>query len=95
MSGFKEIIGHKNIIQYIEKVSASDMVSHAYIMNGEKGSGKLLLADIFAMDLQCENRDPDGEACGRCRSCSQAMSGNHPDIHIPVSIRFILFPMRI
>ena len=80
MSGFKEIIGHKNIIQYIEKVSASDMVSHAYIMNGEKGSGKRLLADFFAMDLQCENRDPDGEACGRCRSCSQAMSGNHPDI---------------
>lgn len=80
MGGFKEIVGHRNIIQYIENVSTSDQVSHAYILNGEKGSGKRLLADFFAMDLQCENRDPEGDACGRCRSCRQAMSGNHPDI---------------
>ncbi len=80
MSGFKEIVGHKNIIQYIENVSASDQVSHAYILNGEKGSGKRLLADFFAMDLQYEDREPDGEACGRCHSCRQAMSGNQPDI---------------
>ena len=80
MSGFKEIVGHKNIIRYIENVSASDQVSHAYILNGEKGSGKRLLADFFAMDLQCEDREPDGEACGRCHSCRQAMSGNQPDI---------------
>ena len=32
------------------------------------------------MDLQCEDREPDGEACGRCHSCRQAMSGNQPDI---------------
>lgn len=80
MSGFKEIVGHKNIIRYIENVSASDQVSHAYILNGEKGSGKRLLADFFAMDLQCENRDSEGDACGTCRSCRQAMSGNQPDI---------------
>lgn len=47
MSGFKEIVGHKNIIQYIENVSSSDMVSHAYILNGERGSGKRLLADFL------------------------------------------------
>lgn len=80
MSGFKEIIGHKNLIQYIENVSASDMVSHAYILNGERGSGKRLLADFFAMTLQCENREERGEACGKCRSCRQAMGGNQPDI---------------
>ncbi len=80
MSGFKEIVGHNNIIQYIENVSSSDMVSHAYILNGERGSGKRLLADFFAMALQCEDRDEDGDACGKCHSCSQAMSGNHPDI---------------
>lgn len=80
MSGFKKIVGHKNIIQYIENVSASDMVSHAYILNGERGSGKKLLADYFAMTLQCEHRNENGEACGTCRSCKQAMSGNQPDI---------------
>lgn len=80
MSGFKDVVGHKNIIQYIGNAVNSGMVSHAYILNGEKGSGKKLLANLFAMSLQCENREADGDACGKCRSCRQAMSGNHPDI---------------
>lgn len=80
MSGFKDVVGHKNIIQYIGNAVNSGMVSHAYILNGEKGSGKKLLANLFAMSLQCENREPDGDACGKCRSCRQALSGNHPDI---------------
>lgn len=80
MGGFKDVVGHRNIIQYIENVVTSDTVSHAYIFNGEKGSGKKLLASSFAMSLQCENRDGDGDACGKCRSCKQAISGNQPDI---------------
>ena len=73
MSSFKDVVGHKNIIK-------ADAVSHAYILNGERGSGKKLLANLFAMSLQCENRDEDGDACGKCRSCRQAVSGNQPDI---------------
>lgn len=80
MSGFKDVVGHKNIIQYIGNAVTSDTVSHAYILNGERGSGKKLLAKLFAMSLQCENREPDGDACGKCRSCRQAQNGNQPDI---------------
>ncbi len=80
MSGFKDVVGHKNIIRYIQSAVQADAVSHAYILNGERGSGKKLLANLFAMSLQCEDRDDDGDACGKCRSCKQALSGNHPDI---------------
>lgn len=80
MGGFKDVVGHKNIIQYIGNAIMSDTVSHAYILNGERGSGKKMLASLFAMNLQCQNRDQDGEACGQCQSCKQAMSGNQPDI---------------
>ena len=80
MSSFKDVVGHKNIIQYIENAVKTDKVSHAYILNGEKGSGKRLLANLFAMSLQCQNRDEDGDACGKCQSCKQAMNGNQPDI---------------
>ena len=62
MSSFKDVVGHKNIIQYIENAVKTDKVSHAYILNGEKGSGKRLLANLFAMSLQCQNRDEDGDA---------------------------------
>ena len=80
MSGFKDVVGHKNIIQYIGNAVNSGMVSHAYILNGEKGSGKKLLANLFAMSLQCHDREADGDACGKCQSCKQALSGNQPDI---------------
>ena len=46
MSSFKDVVGHKNIIQYIENAVKTDKVSHAYILNGEKGSGKRLLANL-------------------------------------------------
>ena len=80
MSGFKDVVGHNNIIEYIENAVTSGNISHAYILNGEKGSGKKLLAKLFAMSLQCENREDDGDACGECHSCLQAKNGNHPDI---------------
>lgn len=80
MSGFKDVVGHRNIIQYIGNAVTSDTVSHAYILNGEKGSGKKLLANLFAMSLQCQDREADGDACGKCQSCKQAISGNQPDI---------------
>lgn len=78
MSGFKDVVGHKKIINHLESAIQLNKVSHAYIFNGEKGSGKKSLASAFAMALQCETRGTD--ACGTCRSCSQAESGNHPDI---------------
>lgn len=80
MSSFKDVVGHKNIIKYISSAVQADAVSHAYILNGERGSGKRLLANLFAMSLQCQNRAEDGEACGKCQSCKQAHSGNQPDI---------------
>ncbi len=80
MNGFKDVVGHKNIIKYIESAVSADAVSHAYILNGERGSGKRMLANLFAMSLQCQNREENGEACGKCQSCKQAVNGNQPDI---------------
>ena len=78
MSGFKDVVGHKDIIQYIKNAVSQDKVSHAYILNGERGSGKKLLANLFAQTLQCE--EGKEEPCYHCHSCRQAVSGNHPDI---------------
>ena len=78
MSGFKDVVGHKDIIQYIKNAVSQDKVSHAYILNGERGSGKKLLANLFPQTLQCE--EGKEERCYHCHSCRQAVSGNHPDI---------------
>lgn len=78
MAGFKDMIGHKQEIAHLEQAIKAGKVSHAYIFSGEKGNGKKTLAEAFAMSLQCE---AEGERpCGKCHSCRQAASGNHPDI---------------
>lgn len=78
MGSFKDVVGHKDIIKYIRNAVSEDQVSHAYILNGQRGAGKKLLANLFAMTLLCEKGGPD--PCNECHSCRQADSGNHPDI---------------
>lgn len=78
MSRFKDVVGHQDIIRYIKNCVEQKKVSHAYILNGERGSGKKLLAYLFAMTLQCESGE--SEPCGSCRSCKQVEGGNQPDI---------------
>lgn len=78
MAGFSDIIGHEQIIEHLQRAAASDKVSHAYIFNGPDRSGKMMLAEAFAMTLQCES---GGSApCMECHSCRQALSKNQPDI---------------
>lgn len=78
MSSFRDVIGHKDIIDYVQNAVDSKKVSHAYILNGERGSGKKMLANLFARTLLCENSNT--EPCNQCTSCRQAENSNHPDI---------------
>ena len=78
MSGFQEILGHEQIIEHFKNAITMDKVSHAYILNGPDLSGKRMLAEAFAMTLQCEKKGT--EPCMECHSCKQAIGRNQPDI---------------
>jgi DNA polymerase-3 subunit delta' len=78
MAGFKDIIGHEQIIEHLKNAISMDKVSHAYIINGPKESGKMMLAEAYAAALQCEKGG--SEPCMECRSCHQAADRNQPDI---------------
>lgn len=78
MAGFSEIIGHEQIIENLKNAICYEKISHAYIFNGPDLSGKKMLAEAFAMALQCEKEQSFG--CMECHSCKQAISHNHPDI---------------
>lgn len=79
MGRFSDIVGQKDLKEYLQKAILTDTVSHAYIIHGERNSGKEFLAKVFAKALQCEDRE-GAEPCGKCHSCIQAESLNHPDI---------------
>lgn len=78
MAGFADIIGHEQIISHLKNAIAADKISHAYILNGPDKAGKKMLAEAFAMTLQCEAHGD--EPCMECHSCKQAVSHNQPDI---------------
>ena len=78
MNNFKDIIGHEQIIEHLSTALKNNKISHAYIINGDNGTGKHILARAFAKALQCEAGY--GDSCDMCHSCLQAESGNHPDI---------------
>ena len=78
MAGFQDIIGQEQIKEHLQNALSTGKISHAYIINGEKSSGKEFIAKIFAMALQCEQGGV--EPCNECRSCKQTLSKNQPDI---------------
>ncbi|MBR3761837.1 MAG: DNA polymerase III subunit [Lachnospiraceae bacterium] len=78
MAGFQDIIGQEQIKEHLQNALSTGKISHAYIINGEKSSGKEFIAKIFAMALQCEREGV--EPCNECRSCKQTLSKNQPDI---------------
>ena len=48
MSLYDAIVGHENITLQLREAVRLDKVSHAYILNGEDGSGKNMIAKAFA-----------------------------------------------
>ncbi|WP_186575689.1 DNA polymerase III subunit delta' [Aquibacillus kalidii] len=57
-----------------------DRISHAYMFQGAKGTGKYQLSLLLAKSLFCKNR-LDGDPCNACKDCQRIDSGNHPDVH--------------
>lgn len=78
MSGFRDIIGQEQIKEHFMRAIENHTISHAYILSGEAGMGKKMMAKAFAMTLLCEKGGP--EPCMECHSCRQFLSDNHPDV---------------
>ena len=78
MADFNDIIGQNQIKEHFLNAIKQDKVSHAYIIVGERYSGKEFIAKIFATALLCETEGD--KPCGKCHSCKQALTDNNPDI---------------
>lgn len=77
---FKEVIGQSRIKQRLVQTVQEGRLSHALLLIGPKGSGKLALSIAFAQFISCENRQPD-DSCGECASCRKYKLLAHPDLH--------------
>lgn len=55
-------------------------LSHAYLFEGSKGTGKMGIAVTLAKTLFCPFLD-GVEPCNKCSDCKRIISKNHPDVH--------------
>ncbi|MDO4787533.1 MAG: DNA polymerase III subunit delta' [Johnsonella sp.] len=80
MFHYDDVFGQDEVKEYLKKIRLSSRFSHAYIIEGERGMGKTLLALSWASSLLCEK---EGElACGCCHSCRQIAAKTHPDLNL-------------
>lgn len=70
------ILGNEAVLSAFQSVAKTGRHSHAYIIEGEDGSGKLTLARAIAATLTC----PEEKACFTCPSCLKIMQGIHQDV---------------
>ena len=78
---FKDFVGQENIIKTLTNAISKNMVSHAYLFSGPRGTGKATLARLVAKSVNCENRKEDSfEPCNKCSSCLEIMSGQSMDL---------------
>lgn len=78
MADLNYILGNEIIKNHFRTAVRNQKVSHAYIIEGEKGSGKKMLAAAFSKILQCESKKD--RACNICTSCIQITNKDHPDV---------------
>lgn len=57
-----------------------DRISHAYLIQGKRGTGKEDMATLLAKEIFCIDK-VDGTPCQECINCKRIESGNHPDVH--------------
>ena len=74
---YSDIIGQQHIKEHFINAVKNNTVSHAYIINGEKSTGKSMLAETFAMSVMCEGEDE--KPCMKCNSCTKIANKCNPD----------------
>ena len=77
---FKEIIGHTKIKEKLIHSVKNDRISHAQLILGPEGNGKLALAIAYAQYISCENKQ-ENDSCNTCKSCRKYNKLIHPDLH--------------
>lgn len=70
------------VYQMLQNSIQKNRVAHAYIFEGERGTGKKDASILLAKSLYCEQADIHERPCNQCINCRRISSGNHPDVHM-------------
>ncbi len=75
---FPQVHRNENLCKRLGNEISEGRFPHAYIIAGDKGSGKHTLALNIAAALECQNKQV--LPCGICESCRKITEGYSPDV---------------
>ncbi|MDO3627260.1 DNA polymerase III subunit gamma/tau [Mucilaginibacter sp. BT774] len=78
---FESVVGQQHITNTLKNAIRNNQLAQAFLFCGPRGVGKTTCARILAKTINCENLQPNGEACGVCASCTSFQNGNSFNIH--------------
>ncbi|WP_300410755.1 DNA polymerase III subunit gamma/tau [Lagierella sp.] len=76
---FDQVLGQDQVTQVLKNQVKNNLISHAYIFSGTRGTGKTSCAKILARAINCLNPQ-DGSPCNKCENCKRILSEESFDI---------------
>ena len=81
MEFFPRVLGNERTKNRIGTAIKTGRAPHAFLIDGERGSGKLTLALDIAASLNCEEAK-DTLPCCRCNTCRRIYEGSYLDVKV-------------
>jgi DNA polymerase-3 subunit gamma/tau len=76
---FGDVVGQSHVTTTLRNALREGRLSHAYLFNGPRGTGKTSAAKIMAKAVNCE-QPQDGEPCNQCGTCVAITEGSVTDV---------------
>lgn len=70
------------VMKIFSKSVRENRLSHGYLFEGTRGTGKKRTALWLAQSLFCLESTETELVCGKCTNCTRIASHNHPDVHL-------------
>ena len=78
---FETVVGQQHVTNTLKNAIRTNQLAQAFLFCGPRGVGKTTCARILAKTINCQNLQPNGEACGECDACRAFQNGNSFNVH--------------